>query len=443
MKENSISKDFNSKTLLLFALPSMMMVLFESTYSVIDGLFVANFVNKEALSSINIVFPVILFFMGLGTMIGVGGSALVSKKIGEKRLKEAREDFTLLGIFLIGISLIEIVVGYIFVDELISFLGATPLLFGYAKSYFLIILFGLPVFLSQFLFQNFFIVVGRPKLGLYSIVGAGIFHIFLDYVYIVLLDMGISGAALASICSSTIPAIVGIVFFSSKKVDLYFVITKWKFQTILQSCFNGLAEMVGIMAVGVITFLFNHVMIDMIGEIGVAAITVILYAEYAFNSIFFGYAIGVVPVFAYNFGAKNHNRLKKIFKMCIVFVLGLSVFMVACSLVLAPFIIKIFSKGDIKFYELAFSGFVIYAIKYFFSGTNVFTAAMFTAFSNGKLAAIISFIRSFVLVAPMIVILPKFFGLKGVWLAVPIAEAITFLLSIILIFYARKRYKYL
>ncbi len=184
-------------------------------------------------------------------------------------------------------------------------------------------------------------------------------------------------------------------------------------------------------------------MIDLIGEIGVAAITVILYVEYAFNSIFFGYSIGVVPIFAYNYGAKNHKQLKKVFKMCIIFIFGLSVFMVFCSLALAPFIIKIFSKGDIKFYELVLSGFIIYAFKYFFTGTNIFTAAMFTAYSNGKLAAIISFIRSFILVAPMIVFLPKIFGLKGIWFAVPVAEAITFLLSIALIYYARKRYRYL
>ncbi|MDR0467908.1 MAG: MATE family efflux transporter [Campylobacteraceae bacterium] len=443
MKKSDISKDFDPKTLFLFALPSMMMVLFESTYSVIDGLFVANFVGKEALSSINIIIPMLLFFMGLGTMIGIGGSALISKKLGENRVDEARCDFTLLGVFLVGLSLFEIVVGYIFVDEILLFLGATPTLFGYAKSYFLIILFGLPIFLSQFLFQSFFIVAGRPKLGLYSIVGAGLFHIILDYVYIVWLNMGISGAALASICSSLIPAIVGIVFFASKKSELYFVMPKWNFKTIWRSCFNGLAEMVGIMAVGCIAFVFNHTMIDLVGEIGVAAITVILYIEYAFNSIFFGYSIGVVPIFAYNFGAKNHDRLKRVFKMCVIFILSLSVFMVLCSLTLAPFIIKIFSNNDIEFYELALTGFLIYAFKYFFAGINIFTAAMFTAYSNGKIAAIISSIRSFILVVPMIIILPKFFGLKGIWFAVPIAEAIAFILSVALIFYARKRYKYL
>ncbi|MDR0762801.1 MAG: polysaccharide biosynthesis C-terminal domain-containing protein, partial [Campylobacteraceae bacterium] len=308
MTKNNLAKNFNAKTLFLFALPTMIMMLFESLYSIVDGIFVARLVNIDAFASINIVMPAILFFMGTGTMFGVGGSAIIAKKMGEKRHKEANNDFSVITLVLLAISLIDILVGFIFMDEILEWLGATEILMPYARSYFQIILFGLLVFMGQFLFQSFFIVAGEPKMGLIAVLSAGFTNIILDYIFIAWFGMGIEGAAYATVISSAIPTVIGIIFFSNPKRTLSFTLPNWNFKIITQSSINGSSALVNFLATGVIAFLLNHAMLRLLGELGVAAVTIMAYTEYLFNSLFLGYCVGIAPIVSFNFGAKERRK---------------------------------------------------------------------------------------------------------------------------------------
>jgi putative MATE family efflux protein len=432
MTENNLAKDFNAKTLTLFALPTMIMILFESLYGIVDGIFVARLVNIDAFSSINIIMPAILFFMGIGTMFGIGGSAIVAKKMGEGKWQEARENFSTIALALAIVSILTFVISFIFIDEILSWLGATERLMPYARTYFGIILIGMLVYMGQFLFQSFFIVAGKPKIGLICVVGAGVTNMVLDYVFIVWFGMGIGGAAWATSISCAIPNIIGLIFFFNPKHSLHFVKPKKDFDIIYKSGVNGSASMVNFLAVGIIVFLLNKTMLTLLGETGVAAITVIASTEYIFNTIIFGYTAGISPVVSFNYGARKKELLSKILKISFFTISALSA---ACFILLAllgAWIVRIYASENSHLYAIAVGGFAIFMYKYILMGVNVLIATLFTAFNKGKIATFISLVRTFGLIIPMLLILPRYMGVDGVWAAVPIAEVITFVLSLIL-----------
>ncbi|MDR1614789.1 MAG: MATE family efflux transporter [Campylobacteraceae bacterium] len=432
MKKNNLAKDFNTKTLFLFALPTMIMMLFESLYSIVDGIFVARFVNIDAFASINIVMPAILFFMGTGTMFGVGGSAIIAKKMGEKRYDEANSDFSVITLVLLVISLVDILICFIFMDEMLEWLGATDVLMPYAKSYFQIILFGLLVFMGQFLFQSFFIVAGEPKMGLIAVTSAGFTNIILDYIFIVWFGMGIEGAAYATVISSAIPTILGIAFFFNPKKTLHFTLPKWNFKIIRQSSINGSSALVNFLATGVIAFLFNHAMLKLLGETGVAAVTIIAYTEYVFNSLFLGYCVGIAPVVSFNFGAKNRQKIEYVLKKGFMTIAALSLLTVFMMLLLSSNIVQIFSQDNAALHAIALMGFIIFALKYLLSGINILISVLFTSFSKGKISTLIAVVKTFGLIVPMVLFLPYHIGVYGVWITVPVAEFIIFFVELYL-----------
>ncbi|MDR2099850.1 MAG: MATE family efflux transporter [Campylobacteraceae bacterium] len=432
MRKNNLAKDFNTKTLFLFALPTMIMMLFESMYSIVDGIFVARLVNIDAFASINIVMPAILFFMGTGTMFGVGGSAIIAKKMGEKRYEEANSDFSMIAFVLLIISLADILICFIFMDEILQYLGATEVLMPYAKSYFEIILFGLLVFMGQFLFQGFFIVAGEPKMGLIAVLSAGFTNIILDYLFMAHFGMGIEGAAYATVISSAIPTLLGIVFFLNPKRTLSFTLPKWNLQIIRQSSINGSSALVNFLATGVIAFLFNHAMLNLLGEVGVAAVTIIAYLEYVFNSLFLGYCVGIAPIVSFNFGAQNRQKVEYVLKKAFITIGFLSLLTTAAMLFFSGNIVKVFAQDNHVLYDIALTGFVIFAFKYLLSGVNILISVLFTSFSKGKISTFIALVRTFGLIVPMVLLLPLSIGVYGVWIALPAAEFIIFFAGIFL-----------
>ncbi|MDR2081760.1 MAG: MATE family efflux transporter [Campylobacteraceae bacterium] len=432
METNNLAKNFNAKTLFLFALPTMIMMLFESLYSIVDGIFVARLVNIDAFASINIVMPAILFFMGTGTMFGVGGGAIIAKKMGEKKYKEANSDFSLITLVLLCVSLIDILIGFIFMEEILQRLGATKILMPYAKSYFQVILFGLLAFMGQFLFQSFFIVAGEPKMGLISVLSAGFTNIVLDYIFIAWFGMGIEGAAYATVISSAIPTVIGIIFFFNPKRTLCFTLPKCNFKIIAQSSINGSSSLVNFLATAVIAFLFNHAMLRLLGELGVAAVTIIAYTDYLFNSLFLGYCVGIAPVVSFNLGAQNRQRIEYVMKNGFITITALSLLTVFFMLLFSSDIVKIFSQNNSVLYDIALTGFIIFAFKYLLSGTNILISVLFTSFSKGKISTVTAFIRTFGLIVPMVLLLPSRIGVYGVWIAMPVAEFIIFFAGLFL-----------
>ncbi len=425
MQGNSINQDFKLFSLLRFALPSMIMMVFMSLYSIIDGVFISRFVGSDALSASNIIFPVITVIIAVGIMLATGGSAVVARKMGEGRFQEAKSDFTMLVLVGVGFGLVVLLIGNIWINPIVKVLGATPRLLEDSISYLSILLYFAPMYMMQMLFQTFFVTAGVPQLGLGATIAGGVANAVLDFVFMGPMQMGVIGAAIATGIGQTIPAIIGLLYFFINRNELYFVRPHFDGNVLKESCLNGSSEMVSNLATSVITFLFNIIMLKLRGEEGVAAITIALYGQFLFNSLYMGYSMGVAPVISFNYGRKNTTLMKRIIKICVGFIAVSSIVMVAISLMMNNLVVSIFSPKGSRTYEIAVAGCFLFSFNYLFSGINIFSSSMFTALSNGKISAIISFMRTFVFLILSILIMPIFIGEPGVWLSVPFAEFMT------------------
>ena len=441
-QKNPLAESFNALSLIRFAFPSMVMMLFMGLYTIVDTIFVARFVDTNALSSINIVCPVINLIVGLGTMLATGGSAVVAKKMGNGNTEEARSNFTLIVVAGAVIGLLITAAGLLFLDEIIWGLGASEILFPYCRDYLMIQLIFAAFNMMQVLYQNLFVTAGKPTLGFVLAVLAGITNIVFDYVFIVLLQMGIKGGAIGTGIGYMIPSIIGTIFFLMKRSELHFCKPNMDASVLLKSCSNGVSELVSQCSTAVTTFLFNITMMKLLGEDGVAAITVLIYSQFLLTTLYIGFSMGTAPVVSYNYGSGNVKQLKKTVRICFRFIAGISIFVFLFSLLGGESIAKVFAENNRNVFEITKSGFSIFSFSFLFSGCNIFSSALFTALFNGKASAAISLLRTFGFITVFLLVLPRFLEVTGVWLAVPLAEIFTLMLTIYLLCRHRKQYHY-
>lgn len=441
--QNPLAKDFNIRSLLQFAFPTILMMVFMGLYTIGDTIIISRFVNTDALSALNIVTPVINIIVGLGAMLATGGSAIVARKMGEGNAKRASQDFTLIVLAGAILGAIVAIVGSLFIDNIIWGLGASELLFPYCKQYLLVLLLFTPASMMQVLFQNLIVTAGKPGFGMVLSISAGAINVLLDYIFVVPMNMGIAGSALGTGIGYMIPTVIGIVFFLKSKGTLRFQKPVVDFRVLWESGSNGFSEMVSQIAAAVTTFLFNIMMMKLIGENGVAAITIIIYTQFLLTTLYIGFSMGVAPIISYNFGSKDYDRLKRIFRICLLFVCTVSVLIFAAAMLLGSPLVRIFSPEGTPVYEIARQGFLIFPISFLFCGFNIFASATFTALSNGKVSAIISTLRTFVFISVALLILPQYFDVIGVWISVPLAELLTIFVSLAFILKNKKVYHYL
>ena len=412
---NALERVSGLLSLLRFAFPTMVMMVFNGLYTIVDVIFVARFVNTEALSAINIINPAMGVLWGLGTMLGTGGSALIARKMGGGDTAGARRNFSLLilagallGLFFSGL-------GLLFLEPIIRALGASDILAPYCREYFGTLLLFTPAGLVLALFAFFFVAAGKPALNMALIIASGLTNTLLDYVFIVLLGMGVAGAALATGIAFLIPPLGGLCFFLYSKGPLHFTRPGMRLREFGQACFNGSSEMIAQLSISVTTYLFNITMLRLAGEAGVAALTITAYSEYFLVTLFLGFSMGVAPVISYNYGSGNHARQRRIFRSCLLFICVGSILVFSAALLGASRLIGIFAPPDSRVFALADQGFHIFVFNFLFCGYGIFASSLFTALSNGKVSAIIAFLRTFALIALFLLVLPEFLGLTGVW----------------------------
>ena len=435
---NSIAQNHSLFSLLGFAFPNMLMMLVLSLYTIVDGTFVSRYVGTTALSAVNMVYPTSSVQMAVAIMIATGGNAIMARQMGENKYDKARENFSFLILTELAIGILIAVFGNLFIDNIVFALGATEQQFNLCKTYAGILFKFAPCFFLQTAFQTFFVTAGKPTVGLTVTIISGVINIFLDYVFIVPLQMGIAGAAIATGIGYSFAAVVGLFYFTFvRKNHLHFVKPKAEQKLLRRTCANGSSEMVTNLANAVTTFLFNYMILKFYGEDGVAAITIILYLQYVFTALIFGFSNGIAPIISFKYGEQNETQLKKLFQYGIVIVLFCSAIMFGISQLFIGNVLTVFTTAESNVYQIALYGFRIYAIAFLFAGFNIFASAWFTALSNGKISAIISLTRTFLFLAGAIVLLPIVLKALGVWLAVPCAEILGILVSI----YCLRKYK--
>lgn len=440
---NSLGRPISYTSLFKFALPTIISNVFMSIYTTIDGIFVSNLIGIKALSAVNIVMPYLIIVIAFGIMIGTGGSALVSKKLGEGKKEEARQNFTLLLLVCAIISSLIAIVGVIFREPILYMLGADESIFAFCEAYAIPLFITAPLAMLGIVFQMFFIAEGKPHLGMiFSVIG-GVINIILDYLLIAKLGIGIQGAAIASGFGYGFPAIVGMFYFAIRRSgNLQLVKPKFDLAAIIRASSNGMSEMINSLSVSVVSIVMNNIVIRLAGADGIAAITVIIYAHTLLSSIYMGYATGIAPLISFNYGKKDSDSLKKIHKISLRTILILTIFTIGLSILLAKPIIKIFVSMESPVYMMAYEGFLLFAIAFIFMGYNIYSSAAFTALNNGKVSAILSLFRTLIFTLMALLIFPAILGITGVWIATPIAEALAIFMSM---YYFRKMksiYKY-
>ena len=436
------SKEINIRNMLLFTVPTMVRMIFVSMYSIVDGIVVSNFVGSLGLSAINIVYPVLNVCMAIAFMLAAGSSAIIGKKLGEGRKHEANS-FMSLTVLLNLAAIIALAVVFLCFDEQIyMMLGSDEKMLPYCVEYGTIMVLGGPFWAMQVLFQSYLVTADRPHLGLGLSICAGLLNIVLDIILVGPLEMGLAGAALASVAGMVIAGTVPLLVFFNKNSVIHFEKPRWNGAEVLKSIGNGSSEMVSNLASAVTTTLFNLQMMALIGEKGVAAISAILYLQFIFVAIFFGFASGIAPVISYNYGAENRDNIKKLFFISVKIVAAFSVVMFAVAEALNRTLGLIFASQDPVLLELMVYGFRIIAISVLFSGTSIFASGFFTALNNGKISALISMLRTFVLEAGALLIMPELMGIDGVWWALPFAEITAALIAIWMMIRYRKVYGY-
>ena len=437
-----LSEHFTYNKLLRFVFPSIVMMIFTSIYSVVDGLFVSNFVGKTALASINLILPFLMGLSALGFMIGTGGSAIVAKTLGEGDPKRANSYFSML-VYVTAIGgIILALLGMLLVPSVASFLGAEGELLSNCILYGRISFISMPAFMLQNVFQSFFVTAEKPKLGLAVIITAGVTNMILDLLFVGILGFGLAGAAVATVCGEMIGGLFPVFYFSRKNSSLLRLgKTQFNGRILMQTCVNGSSELMTNLSSSIVNSLYNIQLMKFAGENGVAAYAAIMYVNFIFIAIFLGYSIGSAPIISYHYGAGNDGELKNLYKKSLQLVGSWGILLFILAQLLATPLAKLFVGYDSTLLAMTQTGFRIYSLVYIINGFNIFGSSFFTALSNGVVSAVISFLRTLVFQIGAVFILPIVFGgINGIWSSVTVAELLT--LCITITFFVRQRRKY-
>ena len=420
-----LSDHFNYNRLLRFVLPCVGTMLFTSIYGIVDGLCVSNFVGKTAFAAVNLIMPVPMLVGSVGFMLGTGGSAIVGITLGEGDREKADRYFSLFVWTALLAGIVLAVVGILIVRPAAALLGAEGEMLDYAVRYGRLLMACLPAFILQNLFQSFFVTAEKPHLGFAFTVAAGGTNMVLDVLLVGMLHGGVEGAAIATFISQVVGGVLPLFYFLSRRStsSIHLGRTQWNSGVIRSACINGSSELMTNLSMSLVNILYNYQLLRFAGENGVAAYGVIMYAAFLFAAVFVGYAVGSAPIVSYHYGARNHAELNNLYSKSLRLIGVMAVLMTALSMVLIPYVARIFVGYDAELLALTNHAFRVYALHFFLMGFNVYASSFFTALGDGVTSALISFLRTLLFQLLALILLPLVLGIEGVWLAVTVAEA--------------------
>ena len=438
-----LSEHFTVSKLLKFVAPSIIMMIFTSIYGVVDGFFVSNFVGKTQFAAVNLIMPFIMAVVTVGFMLGTGGSALVAKTLGEGDESKAKKYFSMIVYTaLIGGAILS-VISFFLVRPIAVLFGAEGELLEYSVLYAHILVFSLPMFMLQNVFQVFFVTAEKPHLGLYVIISAGVTNMILDFLFIAVCHFGLAGAAAATAIGETVGGLVPMIYFARPNSSrLKLVRTKPEWKALGQACFNGSSELMTNLSASVVNMLYNFQLMKFAGQDGIAAYGVIMYVNFIFIAIFIGFSIGSSPIIGYHYGAENNDELKSLLKKSLMIIATISLALTVFAEPLSSPLAKIFVSYDENLFAMTRDGYRLYTLSYLICGFNIWGSAFFTALNNGFMSATISFLRILVFQIICLLLLPAIFDVNGIWISIVVAEFLAVSVTATLIIKNRKKYQY-
>ena len=438
-----LSDHFGYKRLIRFTVPSILMMIVTSIYGVVDGFFISNFVGKTPFAAVNFIMPFLMVVGALGFMFGTGGSALIAKTMGEGAEEKAQKTFSMLVYATIISGVVISVLSIIFLRPIASFLGAEGTMLDDCVTYGRIILMALPFLMVQYAFASLVVTAEKPKLGLIVTIIAGITNMIGDALFMVILDWGVVGAALATAIGQVVGGIIPLVYFARKNSSrLKLGKPFWDGKALIKTCTNGSSELLNNISMSIVGMLYNAQLLKYAGENGVAAYGTIMYVNFIFIAVFIGFSTGVAPVISFHFGAKNTDELKGLLKRSAVIILSSSAVMFIVAKFLSTPLAKIYVGYDAELLEMTIHAFGIYAFSFLFAGVAIFGSAFFTALNDGLTSALIAFLRTLVFQVASVMLLPLIWGLDGIWMSVIVAEFMAVVVTLIFLVAKRKKYRY-
>lgn len=417
-----------------YAVPGVIGLLFIGLLAVIDGIVVGNFIGPYALASVSLVMPCYSFMSAAAIMVSIGCMSIVSIKLGEGNRQQANNALRSATVSLLTFSSLSAILIYTFAPFLVQMLGANETLAPGAIAYIRTLVPFFPMISMFYLSDSSLKAMGRPYWAVSVMSGTVILNIGLDLLFVPVLNWGIQGAALATGIAFTIGVLLNLWHLVSGRnlLNLRKGHFNWKMSG--HMIYNGSSEGMSEMSAGIATMLFNLAMMKYLGETGVAAFTALNYVMFIGITIFLGVSDGILPIIGYNHGAGNASRIKKTLWLAIRTNLILGVLLFLTVSLFGQWLISLFfHTTDTRIIEIAVQGSVIYAFAFLLNGFNILSASYFTALANAKVSIIISLLRGLVFVSIGILVLPRLLGISGIWLAVPIAELLTFVVSVYLV----------
>lgn len=442
-EEIRLSDHFTVPRLLRFTLPSIVMMVFTSIYGVVDGFFVSNYAGKTAFAAVNFIYPFLMILGTVGFMIGTGGSALVSCTLGARDNERANRIFSLLIYVAILLGVVIAALGIVFLRPVSKLLGAEGEMLENSVLYGRIILFALPAFVLQMVFQSFFITAEKPQLGLWVTVASGLTNIVLDWLLVGVFPFGLVGAALATASSQAVGGFLPLLYFCRPNSSLLKLgKTRFDGQALLRTCTNGSSELMSNLSMSLVNMLYNLQLLNYAGENGIAAYGTMMYVNMIFLAAFIGYSIGTAPVVGFHYGAQNHDELKGLLRKSLGIIGVFSICMLGLGFVLARPLSQLFVGYDPELMDLTVGGFYIFALSFLFAGFAIFSSGFFTALNDGLTSALISFLRTLVFQIAAVLLLPLVWGINGIWWSIVVAEAMAVVVGVIFLIVKQKKYHY-
>lgn len=438
-----LSDHFNCGRLLRFTMPSIIMLAFTSIYGVVDGFFISNYAGKTPFSAINFIMPFLMILGSCGFMFGTGGGALISKTMGEGKFEKARHLFSLIVYASVISGIVLAVLGMFLLRPLAAALGAEGALLADSITYGRIILLAIPAYILQYEFQCLFATAGKPALGLYVTIAAGLTNMILDGLFVAVFQWGLEGAAAATAISQCVGGIVPLLYFARPNSSLLQLgKTVFDGKALAKTCTNGSSELMSNIAMSVVSMLYNTQLLKYAGEDGVAAYGVLMYVSMIFQAVFIGYSVGTAPIIGYHFGAHNHKELKVLLQKSLLLIGVFAVLMCSAAYLFAQPLSVLFIGYDDELLSLTIRAFSIFSFSFLFSGFAIFGSSFFTALNNGLVSAAISFMRTLVFQTAAVLIFPLFWKMDGIWMSIVAAEIMASAVTAMFLWKNKKKYNY-
>ena len=426
----NLLKDDIKKLYFGYFFPTMCAALSTSIYILFDTIFIGQGVGSKGLTALNIVLPIYSVYFGTGLLVGIGGSTLMSIQRGKGNQDKSNKIFTLSFVLGIILAIIYFIIGFVFLEEIARLLGATDEVMPFVKEYMIVVVIGTIPFVMGSVMAPFVRSDKAPKKVMFAVIFSGFLNIVLDYVFVFPLDMGMGGAAIATVFSYTVSCLILLTHLLSKNNTLRFKKDFYKLSYIKRIIKCGLPSLFIEVSVGFVVFIFNIQILKIIGEDGVTAYSIISNTGIIAVALFNGISQTIQPLISINMGASLNERADKLKKLaiCTALVIGI-VFFIIC-IIFPEQIVGIFVKPSNEVLAIAINSIRIYSIAFIIMGVNMVSGAYFQSIELAKESFIIAFCRGLLFVSISVFILPIFLGINGVWISVPIGEIITLIVTI-------------